>query len=406
MKKKYLNTILFGMIWVLSLGIVIIASIMIETNMSFAKDPDKVVSISVSSEEDIIYEYNDLYVLFEDKLPKNIKTFRINNMFYGEKEISSNETFEIDMNKTYKFRSSFYVEYDLKAIWIRAALNTTALILITFGVISFRLNKRRDEDEQYLKALDEIRKSSEVYRPVLWQVYADKVNLKRKIKQWKSYCMIKENNLDSKATEYDLRLWKLGTLEQKLNNEYCYKKLELREFQGDQWINDNIEFKLIKYDKITYKLIYVGHDTRNRVENPNDFVVKGKKFKILIDNLPRLLIGMGISAALSAIVFDLNKFSIQVLFTMFLSIINIAWNTFLSTNYADNFFNNVSLGDVEFRKSTAQEYSDFIKSIPNTPEEPVIEVSKIKEENHETTNSTGTIEVNTQAHHEDGTETN
>lgn len=387
-QKINIKTVAFILLWILSLGIVFVSSLMIETQFSFAENPNHkitfVIEPNLKEGEEKIYNYDTLVAELKEKLPNNAQDPILNFIKHGENEITRDNPLIIKQGERYPLEASFHIKFNMTSLIIRTAINTLGLILIVFGVIYNILNKRRETDEQFIKASKKISTISEEYRPVIWQNYQDISNQKRKILQWKANCVMQENKLEKQYTpkwftskkrkaeiENSLRIWNKGTEDEKLNNHYCYTKLQIREQHSDEWIKNNLEYKLVKYDQISYQLIFSGNDIKNRAENPNDTITKNKNIRIIIENMPRLLIGMGTTLLLSAIVFDITKLSSQVIASILLNIINVAWNTFLSNNYGNTFFNMYIISDIEFRKSIAVEYSDYMKYNLETEKEEV-----------------------------------
>lgn len=390
--KLPLKTIGFAILCIIALGITFVSSIMASTNFSFGEDPAYTRTIRVdlrpeskAEEKEIIRPEIDatgsiLTLILED-LPDNIvegesiiKEVKIDGMkalengdiFTGEKASDYIVDGEIllSIEKVYKVEYTAYIKYDVGNVAVRASLNGLALVLIVFGVILYTIDKRKKTDPEYAKLKAEIDMAHRFYRPLVWKKYQDPVNLSRKINAWKAQCYEKERVLDDKASEEDLRIYIKGTDEERKNNSYCQKKIMIREMSSDKWIEENIEYKYVKYDKISYRLIFIGDNPAIGAKESNEFITKHKAGLMIVENLPRLLIGVGVSLLTSLLVIDILSFDITIIISALMSMANIVWNIYLSSTYGTSFFESRSMWDITFRAGIANEYQSFLAT-PN-----------------------------------------
>lgn len=403
----------FGFLWAISLGIMIIGNIMLSTNFSFGEDPsydyEIRLDLSAVNEGDKIppekEEFNhtedvsgliELYI--KDSLPKNIitnltiiKEIKIDGTEIKVEEGAIKEEIILATEKAYRVTGICYIKYDSANIVARSVLQTTSLVLVVFGIIWYTIESGKQKDPSYLREKDIIEETTEVYYPIIWQNYEDKANEKRKIKQWKANCIKQENKLDKhrrfmnkkakEKYENDLRIWLNGTEEEKSKNDYCVTKARLRLYQTDEWIKENIKHKLVKYDQISYRLVFVGKDIVNKQDHPNEFVTKNSFGIIILDNLPRLIIGLAFSITLTLLVVDVLSFNVEAITGALLGLASMAWNTYLSYTYGKKFFNNNTYGDICFRSGIAKEYTSYIENFKE-PKLPKIQekVEVIKDE--------------------------
>lgn len=393
-KASLFKTIGFILICTMGLGITIVSSIMASTNFSFGEDPNYKNSFKLdlteveegekpSAEKDLIDPTTDargiIDFLIEEKLPDNIisgKTI-IKEFEIDGKPITG--AVLLDQNKVYLVTFTAHIFYDINNIIVRAVLNAAALILIIYGVIMYKISARKDKDPEYARHKLSIDDSHFSFRPVLWKQYEDPINLTRKINAWRDQCIDKEVLLDNKATEEDLRIFVKGTDEEKEQNKYCRSKALIRYFYSDEWINENIQFKKIKFDKITYRLIFIGDVPSKEANRSNEYITKNKLGIIVVENLPRIILGAGVSILLSLLVVDIINFNMAVLANAFIAIANIAWNIYLSINYANAFFDSKVLWDIAFRDGVAKEYISYIKGKDVKKEESLITKPKLLE---------------------------
>jgi len=381
------QTIGFSFLWLVSFGIMFVGSIMASTNFSWGENPHYQGKIALNlsdvadgveppiEKQEIVLGQDsrgivEIYVLQD--LPLNIIEGDTNINYIKIDGTEMGESIVFDIAKRYIVTYDAYIKYDMANILIRAGMQTLSLILIVFGVIWFVVEQNKKKDAQYLKEEDEIEQTSSGYLPIVWQAYEDSTNDKRKIKQWRAYCIKQENKLDRRGRlwskkrietyENHLRIWQSGTPEEKCSDSYCVKKSLLRLYQTDEWIKDNLKYKLVKYDPISYRLVFIGKDVRDKAENPNEYITKNAVGMVVIDNLPRLIIGLAVSIILTMLVIDIISFNITIVTGALLGLGNMAWNSYLSVSYGNNFFNNVTLGDICFRSGLAKEYKSYLTS--------------------------------------------
>lgn len=409
-KTFVVQSIAFGFLWVISLGIMIIGSIMASTNFSFGENPhyrgkfdlnlSEVVEgekVPIEKEQFILGEdmrgLVEIYI--QEHLPTNIVPSKtIINEIKIDGQVVENQVI-LTAEKSYVVSYDCYIKYDSSNIIVRASLQTVSLVLIVFGIIWYTIEEQKQKDKAYLREKEVVEETSAIYLPIVWQSYEDSTNEKRKIKQWKAYCIREENKLDKRKKfmrkkdiakyENNLRVWLYGTEEEKLNNEYCVAKARLRLYQSDEWIEQNIKHKLVKYDPISYRLVFVGKDINNRQDNPNEYITKNQGGIILIDNMPRLLVGLAFSIVLTLLVVDMLTFDITAITGAILGLASMAWNSYLSFNYGRKFFNNNTFADMCFRSGIAKEFTSYLRAFSKEPELPKIQekVEVVKNEEPE-----------------------
>lgn len=400
-----LKTVGFAILCLIAVGITIISSIMVSTNFSFGEDPRYTKSFRIDLREDSKSDEKETIVptmdasgtlisLILDDLPDNIlegdtliKEVKIDGkVFYTNGEIVTDESeYVVDgklllsIEKIYKITYVAYIKYDKANVFLRASLNGLALVLIVFGVILYTIDRRKKTDEEYAKQKAKIDNAHSYHRPLVWKMYEDPVNLNRKINAWKAICYNKERKLDNKAKEEDLRIYLKGTDEERSTNKYCQQKALIRIMSTDEWIKENIEYKYVKYDKINYRLVFIGDNPAKGAGESNDYVTKNKALIIALENLPRIIIGIGVSIILSLLVIDILTFDITIIISALMSIANIAWNIYLSNSYGNTFFETRTMWDISFRAGLANEYISFLNSkMAEVPEPPKLIKEEVK----------------------------
>lgn len=399
------KTIGFAILCLIAVGITVISSIMVSTNFSFGEDPRYTKSFRIDLREDSKTDEKETIVptmdasgiiisLILEDLPDNvleghtsIKEIKIDGdeVYLNGDIVPDNSEFVVDgklllsLEKIYKVTYVAYIKYDAANVMLRASLNGVALILIVFGVILYTIDKRKRTDVEYAKQKAKIDDAHGYHRPLVWKKYEDPVNLARKINAWKTICYNKERKLDEKAKEEDLRIYLKGSDEERRANKYCQEKSLVRIMSSDEWINENIEYKYVKYDKINYRLVFIGDSPARGAGESNEYITKNKALIIAFENLPRILIGVGISIIFSLLVVDILKFNITVLVSALTSIANIAWNIYLSNSYGNTFFETRSMWDISFRAGLASEYVSFLNSkMAEIPEPPKLIKEEVK----------------------------
>lgn len=269
-------------------------------------------------------------------------------------------------------------ESDPKRLLIRNGLNAISIVLVVFGIIFFIIGEFRKKNPDYIKML---RKIMEIYysayKQIIWDLFTEKANRKRKIKQWKNNLISKENALDEKNKkdkvngEENRRIYYKGTTEEKLNNIYCQEKALLRIQATDDWIKENLDYILVQYDEITYAAIFIGKVKSKEVLPANDFISKNDTWVIFYENIPRIMIGLGISIFLSSLIYDGLEFEQEFFVNSFIVFFSMAWNSYLAINYAKGFCDTRVIGSMMFRYGVTDEYKQFV--LTNSIQEPKTE---------------------------------
>ena len=389
-KKIPYKTIGFAFLCIIGLAITIVSSIMASTNFSWGEDPNYQGKFNIDltevidgektpEEKELIDPTSDangiISILILDHLPDNILRGKTSiNEIKVDGDLVTGPIL-LDQNKLYMITFSAHIYYDISNIALRASLNAAALILIVYGVILYTIGNRREKDPEFARQKSTIDDAHKLYRPIVWKKYEDPVNLKRKINAWKDECLRKELALDNKATEEDLKVFIKGTPEDKANNQYCQSKSLIRTMASDEWINDNIHYKTVKYDKVTYRLVFIGDSPAAGSGQTDDYITKNKTMIMFLENLPRIIIGAGISIVLSLLVIDIISFNIMIIVNAFISLANIIWNIYLSIGYGNSFFEGKTLWDISFRAGIAAEYKTYISSV-NVAKVEAIEIKK------------------------------
>jgi hypothetical protein len=241
-------------------------------------------------------------------------------------------------------------------------LNVVGITMITFGIIYEKIRHFIQKDSQYAIFGSILFKRSQQYRPTIWAQFIIPFNEKRKCNAYKQKLIKKEHDLDKKTTSSKLLMWIKMTPEEQLKgtfkDDFLIKKQQFL-LQNDEWIKKNINSLFVKYDEINYSVIFGGFLERKKTFQQNDFITKNKTTKIVIDNMPRILLSTGVFALISSLILQFD-FSATFYYLAAVKIVVSFWSTYLAWVYAENYNQQVTLKDIAFRAGVAEEYNAFI----------------------------------------------
>lgn len=277
--------------------------------------------------------------------------------------------------------------------YISNLVTDVALLLITFGTVYLVLDSLKANDSTYLTTKEEIDNfaiSKENIPSVLTR-FLDQLNRKRKISQYEYNIMLKLYKLESKIkwyaylpivkwfvknptyySEEEMHIWLKGTEEEKAKSAYCRKRKIYEEQLDKELIDQIIDMKYVKYDKITSAVLLNDYYSRGSEAQVNDFVTKNENAQIARYRVPLLLLSFGFTFLISSLVLDSIRLNWMALITVSAKLLTIAWNVFTSYRYAKKHFVNITLHDVLFRRSIISEYKKWLTQ----------EAQKVTEENH------------------------
>lgn len=262
----------------------------------------------------------------------------------------------IDKNSGINFENLRNFTWYVDQIVTSFAIITTVMATVFMIVDNYKQN-----DKEYLGLESEIKNfANNDYVPTHFTRYLDVVNYRRKKAQFEFNIKKKLYKLEKDATDKDLLLWVNGTQQQKLKNYYCRKRLKFEERLSEVWLEKNLKFIYVKFDKITSSLILGGHFSKEDNESPNDFITKYTESKVVRDKLPTLVLGIAITSAASSIVVTL-LFNDAALLSVATKFFVLLFQVYNSIKYANEWNEKITLKDIRFRKAISQEYKVWLK---------------------------------------------
>jgi len=242
----------------------------------------------------------------------------------------------------------------------------TSLIINLFSLMSsvtYMLPNEREKNP-YVKEREEALLEFNIKSdPVLLEQFVIEVNYDRK-KQ------VYINSIDKQIKKFikkykpkwlDKKIWLTGTLEEKQQNDYCLKRLELEELKSDQYIKDNLIYMDIKYTEVSASMIISQAEVK---QGRLAYVHRGyeKSSWWLSKTLPRYASTTLLSIAWATFFITTNitigpSFWVDFSVRLIGMLINVATGVYLSVEYVRN----IILGDLDFRLSLARRYMIWAK---------------------------------------------
>lgn len=263
-------------------------------------------------------------------------------------------------------------EFDIvertQAYIIENILSVTALTLMTIGIIYWLVEEFKKKNEDYLSAMGHVTSFiKEKYRPTIWTRFAIKLNKERKIKQYEEVLRVDLHHLESAASQSDILLWDEGlcdrTKEHWKLNTYCQQRTYIEKRLDSKWLETNIHTVEVNFDEVTVDVVISGEyfpKKLGKVRQVNDFVTKGKSFKLIRSRIPMIIFGTAMIMFITSIVMNFD-WTISTFVTIGFKILAMTWNAIISVKFSEDWNNNVTLNDAMFQAGIAQEYDYYIK---------------------------------------------
>lgn len=245
--------------------------------------------------------------------------------------------------------------------YVDTGLTYMAIICIILATLLKIIDEFKLKDKEYLEADQAIKDfATKTYRPSLFSKFCDHTNKKRKLKQYVHDVKKKIYLLESKASEEDLYVWVNGTKDEKENNEYCRKRLNLEKQLTDDYIKKNIDTTRVNYDKISSAIALGGYYSKEENIYANEFITKHKSSKMVKDQAPRLLFGFAMTCFSSSLIISF-AFDTASIIPILVKCVTLLFQAFTTIRYANEWNQTVTLKDIRFRKGLITEYNNWIK---------------------------------------------
>lgn len=245
--------------------------------------------------------------------------------------------------------------------YVDTGLTYMAIICIIIATLLKIIDDFKQKDAEYIAADKDIKDfATKTYRPSLFSKFCDHTNKKRKLKQYVHDIKRKIYLLENKATDEDLNTWVNGTKEEKENNEYCKKRLNLEKQLTDDYIKKNIDTTKVNYDKISSAIALGGYYSKEDSKYANEFITKNKGGKMAREQAPRLLFGFAMTCFSSSLIISF-AFDATSIIPVLVKCITLLFQAYITIRYANDWNQTVTLKDIRFRKGVITEYNNWIK---------------------------------------------
>lgn len=243
--------------------------------------------------------------------------------------------------------------------YISTLLTYVAFLCIVASTVLKKVDDFTATDEEYITLDKGIRHfAMNTYRPTAFSKFLAKLNLDRKKRQFHYDTTKALQLLDDTATDKERAIMVIGTEEEKRNCDYCYKREAYIKQLDPDWIDSNVAFLSVKYDKVTYDIILGGFYTKNK-DGVNPFITKNKALKMVRDRAPGMLLSFAVMTFVSAMVLDI-AYSPNAVLQLIVKMMALLWNLYTALRYADQWIQTVTLKDIRFRHGIVAEYNAWV----------------------------------------------
>lgn len=250
--------------------------------------------------------------------------------------------------------------------YVDQIITSFAIITTVMATVYMIVDNYKNHDKEYLKLENDIKEfADKEYVPTLFSRFLEYINPKRKRLQHEHDVKKKLYLIDKKATDEDFFIWSEGTDKQKKRNRYCKQRAKYELRLTDAWIERNLKFINVPYDKLTSALVLGGYYSKEENDSPNEFVTKNTETKIIRDKFPVLLLGIALTSVASSIVVTL-LFDDAALLSVITKFFVLLFQVYNSIKYANDWNVRITLKDIRFRKAVTQEFKVWLKQQATT----------------------------------------
>lgn len=239
------------------------------------------------------------------------------------------------------------------SFWVNIVTTNIGMLCIILAILLSKVDRFKLENDTYNSIYDDINKFYIVeYVPAIFRKFSAERNRKSKIATYKHNINKKYTRL--KPSPKSLEIYKTGTEIEKSKNKYCIKTQYYNSLLDEQFINDTIDKRYVKYNSISEGLIFSGVQPKDDKEN---YVTKHKAFKVFKDLLPKFTLSFGTTLLLSSIIPDVaDGITIAMILKTCSKVFNMCMQIYFAINYANSYCEEVVLHDIRFRKDIISEY--------------------------------------------------
>jgi ABC-type multidrug transport system fused ATPase/permease subunit len=246
--------------------------------------------------------------------------------------------------------------------WFNTIITNVATLLVLINTINLFLDKYRNNDE--VTTLEQTVKTG-VYKDIKgdFDDFIRETNKQRKINAFKEKIMDQINQVEGKASSKDLEIIDSDKQELKAKNKVWIKLNRLKKFLDPEYIDRNILFLNVKYNRLTRRII-----TNNVSVKNDEFVFTNKPLKMISDILPNYMFTFSIILFFTAFVINVNdKVTLAVIMDMVVKLMALIMNFINGISYAKNYTETVVITELQFRLDTIEQYKEWQKKRTETP---------------------------------------
>lgn len=275
------------------------------------------------------------------------------------------------MTGMFSWISAQFVEEPLRqsAFWFSILTSNLINLFSLMSAITYQFPSEREKNPQVKEREEALLAFNVTTDPVLLEKFVIEVNYERKKLTYISEIdeRIKKFIKKYKPKLADKKIWLTGTPEQKQDNDYCVKRMELEELKSDKFIQENLLYMDIKYSEISAGMI-VSQSMASSGKLSYIYRNSEKTGWWLGKTLPRYATTLMLSIAWATFVITTDisigpSFWVSFATRLLGMLINVSTGVYLSVEYVRIFV----LGDLDFRLSLARRYMIWAKDKKATP---------------------------------------
>lgn len=252
--------------------------------------------------------------------------------------------------------------------YVDQIITSFAIITTVTATVYLISDNYKTTNPEYLKLEEDIKVFADTeYVPTLFARFLEYTNPKRKKLQHEFNTKKKLYQIDKKVKDEDLFVWNNGTPEEKRKNNYCRKRMKYEERLTEEWMEKNLKFINVPYDKITSSLVLGGYYSSEDNNSPNEFITKYTETKVIRDKFPVLILGIAITSFASSIIVTII-FDASALLSVVTKLFVLLFQVYNSIKYANDWNVRITLKDIRFRKSITQEFKVWLRQQVPTQE--------------------------------------
>jgi hypothetical protein len=243
--------------------------------------------------------------------------------------------------------------------WFNTIITNVATLLVLINTINLFLDKYRNNDE--VNILEQTVKTG-VYKDIKgdFDEFIKQTNKQRKISAFKEKIMEQINKIEGKASPKDLEIIDSNNQELKSKNKVWIKLNRLKKFLDPEYIDRNILFLNVKYNRLTRRLI-----TNNVSVKNDEFMFTNKAVKMFSDIMPNYLLSFSLILFFTAFIVDVNdKVTLAVIMDMVVKLMALIINFINGVSYAKNYTETVVISELQFRLDVLEQYKEWQKKQP------------------------------------------